>query len=1005
MAICYPQLVTSMDLLQSTIRLDRLGPFLASQGVQLAALTNSTLYGVQAFYKEMVRHSIQPVIGLRYHLELSDEDIVQAISYATNETGWKHLLKLSSALETRHVDALPTSWFRAYSKGLLTAIVVTEETYPRIASYFSASVIPAVSSETADQVAFIDQLKSRHPLVLPYAPAQLENEEDRLAFRVLQALSQGKKLQETEELPVIPLLTRPQWDEQFASLGNWQSLFFQLFSEGYTVSDNVPKLPRFPVPEGTTADAYLARLATSQLEKKGLLAQQVYIERLKYELTVIQSMGYSDYFLIVQDFINFAKLKGISVGPGRGSSASSLVAYVLGITGIDPIEYGLLFERFLNPERVSLPDIDVDFADYRRDEVIRYVQQKYGEQFVAQIVAFGTLSTKAVAREVARVMELPQETLAFLSRSIPAQVASLEVAVSESAELQDFIAREEKHELWYQLAKRLEGMPRNTTVHAAGVVISPKPLVEVVPIEEHHDGIYLTQWTMKEVEQAGLLKMDFLGLRNLTMLDQMTASIRETQSQDFSLARIDREDKKALALLSSGDTLGVFQFESPGMKKALQTVHPTSFREVVAVNALFRPGPMAFIPNFAARKLGKESVRYVHPAVEPILKETYGIIVYQEQIMQIARSVAGYSYAEADNLRRAVSKKDRNVLTAEKARFTSRAQQQGVAEQTASTLYDFIVRFAEYGFPKSHATAYSLIAMQMAYIKAHYPEAFYTTLLTSTTGNKEKQVAVFREMKRRGLALLPPDLWKSLGRFTVDKGGIRVGLSSIKGIPRPFMQHLLTVRKQRTSPWKSLFELAADLSAHYFTRATIEPLIKAGALDFLKKDRAVLLASLDPAIMHAELVRPSVDTDLLSGAISSFGEPKYTEATAMPDTYKLAYEKEVLGTFLSAHPVEAARNQFNSSLRPIDEIQLANGKQVELVGLLKDIRKIRTKKGQAMAFGVLEDERDEIDLTFFPEVFASVNIHLKEQAVVLVRGKVEQRNGKSQLIVQSLQPL
>ncbi len=1005
MAICYPQLVTSMDLLQSTIRLDRLGPFLAGQGVQLAALTNSTLYGVQAFYKEMVRHSIQPVIGLRYRLELSDEDVVQAISYATNETGWKNLLKLSSALETRHVDALPTSWFRAYSKGLVTAVVVTEDTYPRIASYLSASVIPAVSSETVEQHLFIEELREMHPLVLPYAPAQLEDEEDRLAFRVLQALSEGKKLQETEELPVIPLLTKQQWDDKFASLGDWQSTFFQLFSEGYAVSEKTPKLPRFPVPEGTNANDYLSRLATHQLEQKGLATNNAYLERLKYELTIIQSMGYSDYFLIVQDFINYAKSKGISVGPGRGSSASSLVAYVLGITGVDPIEYGLLFERFLNPERVSLPDIDVDFADYRRDEVIRYVQQKYGEKFVAQIVAFGTLSTKAVAREVARVMELPQETLAFLSKSVPAQVASLETAVNESKDLQAFISREEKHELWYQLAKRLEGMPRNTTVHAAGVVISPKPLVEVVPIEEHHDGMYLTQWTMKEVEEAGLLKMDFLGLRNLTMLDQMTASIRETQSPDFSLSRIDREDAKALALLSSGDTLGIFQFESPGMKKALQTVHPTSFREVVAVNALFRPGPMAFIPNFAARKQGKEAVRYAHPSVEAILKETYGIIVYQEQIMQIARSIAGYSYAEADNLRRAVSKKDRNVLTAEKNNFTTRAQQQGVAGQTAATLYDLIVRFAEYGFPKSHATAYSLIAMQMAYIKAHYPEAFYTTLLTSTTGNKEKQVAVFREMKRRGLALLPPDLWKSFGRFTMDNGGIRVGLSSIKGIPRPFMQQLLAIRKQRNTPWKSLFELAADLSAQYFTRATIEPLIKAGALDFLGKDRAVLLASLDPAIMHAELVRPTVDNDLLSGSIGSFGEPKYTEAAIMPDNYKLAYEKEVLGTFLSAHPVEGARNQFNSNLRPIDEVQLANGSQVELVGLLKDLRKIRTKKGQAMAFGVLEDERDEIDLTFFPEVFANVNVHLKEQTVLHVRGKIEQRNGKNQLIVQSLQPL
>ena len=1003
MTICYPQIITSMDLLQSTIRLDRLGDHLSKNAIKLAALTNSTLYGVQAFHSEMVKRNIQPIIGLRYQLEINEGERVEVVSYARTQKGWKNLLKLSSAIETRHVPAVPQKWFTAYSEGLVSLLVTTRHVYPQLSALYSPTTVPAITFETATDEEFIAQLKSNHPFVMPYAPAQLETKDDQLAYRLLQALDQGKKLHEVAEPEVHSLYSTTQWEELFAPLKGWDQSFYKLFSSSYSLVSETPLLPKFPMLEGANTADYLRQLSYGRLEKLMGDLPTAYQERLDYELSIIEKMGYSDYFLIVQDFIHYAKSKGISVGPGRGSSASSLVAYALGITGIDPLEYGLLFERFLNPERVSLPDIDVDFTDYRRDEVIAYVRDKYGAQYVAQILAFGTLSTKAVAREVARVMEFSQETLSFLSKAIPSQVSSLQKALAENKELQAFVARDEKHALWLDLATRLEGMPRNVTVHAAGVIISPVPLVDVVPIEEHQDGMYLTQWTMKEVEAAGLLKMDFLGLRNLTLIEQMTARIRETENVSFRTEQIDREDKGALKLLASGDTLGVFQFESAGMRKALTVVNPESFREVVAVNALFRPGPMAFIPNFAARKKGQEKVSYPHPSVEPILRETYGIIVYQEQIMQIARAVAGYTYAEADLLRRAVSKKDRAVLMSEKKKFVDSARRQQVDESVASNLYELIVRFSEYGFPKSHATAYSLIAMQMAYIKAHYPKIFYATLLTSSAGNRDKQLALFREMKRRSIPLLPPDLWKSSTRFTVDGDGIRIGLSSIKGISKPFLVQLLEVRKLRQSPWKSLFELASDLSAVHFTRQTIEPLIKAGALDFLRKDRAVLLASLDPAVMHAELVRPSDKVDLLSGSIASFGEPKYTESAAMPTVYKLAYEKEVVGTYISTHPVEEFRSKLHPPLQSLDEIGQQIGKQVNVIGLLKEIRKIRTKKGQAMAFAVIEDERDELDLTFFPETFAAVNVQLKEQQVYKIQGKLDQRNGRMQLIVSTVE--
>lgn len=1004
MAISYPQIVTSMDLLQSTIRLDRLSSFLVTQHVQLAAITNTTLYGVQPFYTEMLKHHIQPVIGLRFKLE-AEGQLYTAISYAKTEHGWKNLLKLSSAIETKHVDAVPLKWFQAYSSGLLTTIEVDPSTEEAVYTLFSASTIPAVSRGTVLDIEFMKKLRQSYEFIMPYAPAQIETNDDQLAFQVITALHNGKKLQEVGKTAALALMTASEWKTEFSILGEWDRKFYEQFPTTFSVVQSRPMLPRFPLKEGISAADQLKHNAKHGLSRKLPQVNTSYSKRLERELQIITQMGYSDYFLIVEDFIRHARAQGISVGPGRGSSASSLVAYALDITLIDPLEYGLLFERFLNPERVSLPDIDVDFADYRRDEVIRYVQQKYGAQHVAQILAYGTLSTKAVAREVARVMELPQEILAFLSKTIPSQSASLEEAVQKSQDLQAFVQRDQKHQLWFDLARRLEGMPRNTTVHAAGVVISPVPLVDVVPIEEHQDGMFLTQWTMKEVEAAGLLKMDFLGLRNLSTIEQIIQQVRRNENDSFQLETIPLDDSKTLQLLASADTLGIFQFESPGMRKALRLVEPSTFREVVAVNALFRPGPMAFIPNFAARKKGQEKVTYPHPDLENILKETYGIIVYQEQIMQIARVVGNYSYAEADILRRAISKKDRHILEQEKQQFISKAQQNNFPVHVASSIYDLIVRFAEYGFPKSHATAYSLIAFQMAYLKAHYPLSFYAALLSSFSGNRDKQVAIYREMKRQSVEILPPDLWRSSSRFTVECNAIRIGLSSIAGFPRNFMTRFWEIRKQKQTRWKSLFELAGDLSAHYFTRPYIEPLIKSGALDFLGKDRAVLLASLDPAIMHAELVRPSDQDDLFATETNSFGEPKYTEAKPMPIGYKLQFEKEVLGTYITTHPVEVIRQQQSITGPTLDQLNSEKGRVVEVVGLVKEIRKIRTKKGQAMAFAKFEDDRDEIELTLFPETFANVNVNFKENSLVRIKGKVEDRNGNLQLIVQTLVPL
>lgn len=1020
----YPQVGTSADLLNSTIRLEALIPFLQKQQASSIAITNRRLYGVMPFYQAVKKAGLHPVIGLTCLIELTDETIVEVQLYAKTNLGYQNLLKISSALEVKALSALPLKWLRAYKEDCFVVVPLSKiavlETVESILDALKDCLgsgllggIERPGGRIADSENEMvgNCIERQIPLIATHQ-ANYVSPSDAFAYEVAQAIANGVKLSDAQRVKPKHehhyLPTREQWIEWFADQPEWleeaerllKSCFVEIVTDQY-------HMPKFPVPENVSTHDVLREKCMTGLSQRLATFDESYKERLEMELNVINRMGYADYFLIVADFMEYAKNKQILTGPGRGSSASSLVAYSLFITHVDPLQFGLLFERFLNPERITMPDIDIDFADHRRHEVIQYVAEKYGHTHVAQIVTYGTLSAKAAARDVARVFGFDSSVLEMISKQLPNKPGiSFEEAVNSSENLKKWIDMDRTHQKWFDTVKELEGLPRNASTHAAGVVLSPVPLVELLPIEAGQDGIYLTQWPMKEVEQSGLLKMDFLGLRNLTILERIRTMIWFDQHKWLDFEKIPLHHEGTFKLLQQGDTTGVFQLESDGMRQALRDIRPTHFLDIVAVNALYRPGPMDNIPTYKRRKHREEKTTYVHPMLEPILKETHGVIVYQEQIMQISSKMAGFTFGESDILRRAVSKKNRQVLDEQRQQFVERAQKNQFTEREANEVYDLIVRFADYGFPKSHAVAYSMISYQMAYLKVQYPAYFYASLLTASMGNHEKIMRLIQEVKQHNIALLPPSIHRSGLTFQVENGAIRFGLSAVKGVSNIFLRDLLQKRKQAHPLWQDIFELAVSLSAEQFSRKQIEPLIKAGALDGFGQDRATLLATLDAAVQYAELVRPKAEQDLFDGDVTTFGKPKYVKNSDMPEMLKLQFERETLGLYMSNHPVERLKKEMTINATPIQEIKYArNGRAVVIVGMIEEIRRIRTKKGESMAFVTVQDETSDISCTVFPKDYASHNLVIKEQHVLEIEGTVEWRQGKPQIIVKNMQTL
>lgn len=1018
----YTQMHTSADLLQSTIRLEQLIPFLQEQNTQACAIVNSKLYGLLPFCQAMQQANIHAVIGLTIKVQW-DEKTIPLVLYAQTQEGYQHLLKISSAVSIRQDEVLPWKWLEGYAAGciaLLSTIDIADSAEwqamtSALQQVFGKRLYAGIARPggiITDNEAMISQwCEAENIAIVATQRCYFLRPEDHFAYEVARAIDTGEKLQNTmltAHLENYFVPTEEQWKGWFGDRLEWlEASASMLASCVAKIPETHVQMPTFPVQEGETAENLLVKKAFLGLAARLKVSElpEVYRERLQYELEIICSMGYADYFLIVADFMHFAKEQRILTGPGRGSSASSLVAFSLAITQVDPLAYGLLFERFLNPERVTLPDIDIDFVDSKRHQVIQYVVQKYGKANVAQIITFGTLSAKAVARDVARVFGFEAEVMEKISKMIPNKPGmTLQRAVAESPNFQTWLAENEYHQRWYEVALKLEGLPRNSSTHAAGVVLAPTPLVNTIPIEDGHDGVYITQWPMGDVEARGLVKMDFLGLRNLTILEQVRWSIYKAGGPWIEFDLIPMHDELTFQLLQKGDTVGIFQLESEGMKQALRDIHPSHFSDIVAVNALYRPGPMDFIPVYARRKAGKEQVSMPHPLLEPILRETFGVIVYQEQIMHIAATMAGFTMGQADLLRRAVSKKNRDILDEQRAAFVNGALNQGFDRHIAEDVYALIVRFADYGFPKSHAVAYSVISYQMAYLKAHYPQSFYAALLTNATGNAEKIQQLVAEAKDKGITFYPPSLLHSTKFFLVEKDGIRFSLSGVKGVPHTFIEKIVAVRKTIPEAFHNLFDLAVALSAQHFKPKVMETLVYAGVLDYLGKDRAVLIATLEAALMHAELLRPTEDVDIETATAFTFGKPKYMQAEAMSQKEKLQHEKESLGFYISAHPVSEVRNYWADVNITCAELKHAReGMYVKMIGLIDEVKKIRTKKGEQMAFVQLQDEFGTVSVTLFPQVFQLVQEILLEDGFLYIEGTLEKRFGKPQVKVKHAQ--
>ncbi|MFH5185659.1 DNA polymerase III subunit alpha [Paenibacillus sp. TAB 01] len=774
-------------------------------------------------------------------------------------------------------------------------------------------------------------------------------------------------------------------------------------------------LPQFePIPQGMTAGQYLAELCRNGLEARYGESpewldpdrRRSMEERLNYELSVIERMGFSDYFLIVWDFIRFAHEKGIVTGPGRGSSAGSLVAYVLRITNVDPIRYHLLFERFLNPERISMPDIDIDFSDIRRDEVIDYVVHKYGHDRVAQIITFGTMAAKAAVRDVGRALNVPYNEVTSAAKMIPHQLGvTLSEAVEANPDLKALAARQPKTAQLLEMAMKVEGMPRHASTHAAGVVISREPLTQYVPLQEGNEQTALTQYSMEHLESIGLLKMDFLGLRTLSIIERTLQWIKEQTGREIDFQQLPMNDPATYELLSRGDTTGIFQLESPGVRRVLKDLRPSEFEDIISVVALYRPGPMEFIPRYIQGKHGEIQVEYPHPTLEPILKDTYGIIVYQEQIMQIASRMAGFSLGEADLLRRAVSKKKREVLDEERAHFVKGSVSQGFTEAEANKVYDMIVRFADYGFPRAHATAYGVLAFQTAYLKAHYPVQFMASMLTAVMGSHHKVAEYVDECRRMGIAVLPPDVNESGVVFTPvagsegspaleaaaagaesdhaapaeagapggkvrpaaaqgRSGAIRFGLAAIKNVGTHAIDSIMQERRSDGGPYESLMDLCRRVDLRVCNKRVLESLIQGGAMDSLPGHRAQQLGMLEETINAAVKWRKERD-DLqlhLFGFVEEVNwEVEYPDIRPYTMTQQLELERELLGLYISGSPLD----DYEEVLRELDTDplhylqELPDHSEVIVAGMVLSSKTIVTKKGQPMAFMELDEPRGE----------------------------------------------
>jgi len=982
--VAYLNIHTAYDLLNSSLKITDAVEKAKREGVDTLAITDTNvLYGYPKFYDACIEAGIHPVFGMTVLLTDGLYQI-ETVLLAQNNDGLKDLYQLSSAIKMKEKVDISIDWLKRYEANLIIIFKNAEEQHQQLIESFDFKQHVYINQNSV-------QINNRECVWLN--TARYLNKEDADTITALQAIKDNSKLDLVGE--------QEDFDEHFYTseeihnLGLDTSIFRKTdeIAQLCTAELNYHQslLPQFETPNGETSKKYLWMKLEEQL-KNWNLNHLHYIDRLKHEYAIITNMGFEDYFLIVSDLIHYAKTHNVMVGPGRGSSAGSLVSYLLGITTIDPIKFNLLFERFLNPERVTMPDIDIDFEDTRREKVIQYVQEKYGQLHVSGIVTFGHLLARAVARDVGRIMGFDEITLNEISKLIPHKLGITLDEAYQNDDFKQFVHRNYRHERWFDLCKKLEGLPRHTSTHAAGIIINDHALYEYAPLTLGDTGL-LTQWTMTEAERIGLLKIDFLGLRNLSIIHQIVNQVKKDLNIDIDIEQIPFDDNKVFELLSQGDTTGIFQLESDGVRSVLKKLKPEHFEDIVAVTSLYRPGPMEEIPTYITRRHDPSKVQYLHEDLAPILKNTYGVIIYQEQIMQIASKFANFSYGEADILRRAMSKKNREVLESERQHFVDGALQNGYDEYMSKQIFDLILKFADYGFPRAHAVSYSKIAYIMSYLKVHYPNYFYANILSNVIGSEKKTSAMIDEAKHQNIKILPPNINESHWFYKATSDGIYLSLGAIKGVGYQSVKLIVDERYQN-GEFKDFFDFARRLPKRVKTRKLLESLILVGAFDTFGKNRATLLQSIDQVI---DQVTDIEQDDMLF----DFFTPKqdYEEKDELPDKLISEYEKEYLGFYISKHPVE---KEFNKK-QYLTIYRLNNAQNYHPILVQFDqIKRIRTKNGQSMAFVTLNDGLHLMDGVIFPDQFKKYELELSEEHIYVIQGKFDKRNGKNQLIINDI---
>lgn len=993
------------SLLESSLRIEQLVDKSASLGYRHVALTDKdSMFATMKFYKYAQSKNLHPIIGLELEVD-TEQGPANFVLLARNDQGLQDLYALSSkkmqiqgtvswdelvqrtsqcvviSCAIQEQDLVNGWILHDDQKALSSFLSLCQESF----SHYYMGISCNDSGFWRQKNQMLKELcQSLSIPVCALSYILYENKEDVKQLRTLKAIQKQARIHD-QNLNVLN-------DRYLRSLQEMEALYDAqdlACTEEIASMCNVQmamtksRLPVFHNKLGIDSRSFLIKLCKAGLEKRLQKHRDaMYTKRLEYELSVITHMGFTDYFLIVYDFIRFARQQGIFVGPGRGSAAGSLVAYCLGITHIDPIRNHLLFERFLNPDRVSMPDIDTDFPDDRRDEVIEYVKKRYGNEHVCHIVTFNTLKAKQALRDVGRVYSISSskiDSLTRLIRNVPGM--TLQQAYQENTKFQTLIQKDTVLKELYQNARELEGLPRHISLHAAGIVLSDQPVVNVCPLVQVDAANFATQFTMEYLEDLGLIKMDFLGLRNLTTIDQIVKKIEAHTHQKLDLLKIPRNDTRTYQLLSRADTLGVFQLESSGIQSLLQKMKPSRFEDICAVLALYRPSAMQNIDLYIERKEDPSKVTYPHPLTEPILKETYGIMIYQEQVMQIATAVGNLSLAQADSLRKAMSKKNHAQMESYKELFIQGALQHHCTMKQAQQLFDTMAQFASYGFNKSHSYAYALIAYQMAYLKANYPLYFYECLLDSVIGSESKTNQYRQECMHRGVQILPADINASQKNYHIEGKALRMPLQVLKGIGQTIYPIILNERQN--GPYQDFIDFVVRTNAHRLTESSMRILIDGGALDRLGYNRATMHENLGRVLVYAELVRTE-NHGQISFDFSVVSRPNIMKIKENP-MEKAKKEFLVYGFYLSEHPVQQIRQKSYPKCIPLSHAETISG-FIQVIGRITGYRSHTTKQGQPMGFVSLEDETGKMDVVLMPGLYATEKDHLEKDRIVCVQG-------------------